>query len=408
MVSFIPKGKQRKITLPLGEHLGHVQWIKLTHYYAVKDSDGSIIKGSIISDTDYSDEMQHVEDMRRVESDEEPTELWMYDVFGDEIENDKYHANGKLYNRVTHEYYPNGDIKQIMDSNRLARTGVHRITQIQIQKFTYEYDVNDNLLGFTEYIQNNVAVNWPRSKKTKNVYDASGNILEAFTFDKDTINPLELTLFRYNDKGQKTEEDRSIRQVQRGNDDLVPTEKTTFSYDEKGRVNYKAIYRFHAGLSRDETTTFDTSGKVIETRTYGNNKVVISSQVKRFFKHLHIELYDTYDADGMLTDYTISHLDTARHVTDKSSFHITYQQMIGRDRMRHNVEPGDTIMIQHIMNDEHFNMVEDDTYSYDGKIQTSNTYQYKYDSVGNWVDKLITTNNKPVEIEEREIGYFKE
>jgi hypothetical protein len=119
--------------------------------------------------------------------------------------------------------------------------------------------------------------------------------------------------------------------------------------------------------------------------------------VKSFFKATFTLQQDTYNADGLLTDYTISHLDSSRHVMDKGVFHITYNDG----------KKNDTVMVHHLLKDEHYNVVENDRFSNDGSTLSHKSYQYTYDNVGNWTSRIAFDNNKAVKITEREIRYFK-
>src|SRR5215469_14198384 len=81
--------------------IGHVQWIQSTSYHALMDSSGNITKGAVISDTDIDDRMQRYGGpLRHSTYAEPPIEAWTYDESGNQLEHDKYHANGKLYNKI--------------------------------------------------------------------------------------------------------------------------------------------------------------------------------------------------------------------------------------------------------------------------------------------------------------------
>ena len=45
-------------------------------------------------------------------------------------------------------------------------------------------------------------------------------------------------------------------------------------------------------------------------------------------------------------------------------------------------------MVHHIVNDDHYNTVVDDNFSNDGKTLSQKSYQYNYDSTGNWIAKI--------------------
>ncbi len=99
MVSFTSNQKQRKIKSPDKAPFGHVQWVHEVTYHAIEDSSGNITKGDVISDTDYDarEIMSNSNMLRKTPPAEPPIQIWMYDEYGDEIQNDKFHANGMLW-----------------------------------------------------------------------------------------------------------------------------------------------------------------------------------------------------------------------------------------------------------------------------------------------------------------------
>ncbi len=398
LFSFSPIKKKRKATLPAKNIVGHVRWIQQVPYHVIMDSAGVISKGSVISDTDKEPLSNMMHNMVR-----EPIESWTYDEFGDESTNAKYHANGKLYNKETHIYFPNGDIREVVDSSISVN---NTMASVEIKQYTYKYDSSENLLVANKWDYYTGSKNYPTFTRDVNQYDASGKKIESFIFNSDTVNPMSYTLYRYNDKGKLQETGESKREG--NNPNFTPTEKYQYWYNEKGKLIDKAIYRFNQGLVKDEKITYDSSGKKVEIFSYAPHKVLTGTVVKSSFNLTHTEQEDTYDGDGLLTDYTISHFDAEKHLLDKGVFHISYKRRVGDDRKLHNTEPGDTVMVHHIINDEHFNIVEDDNFSNNGKTKSQKSYRYTYDNIGNWVEKIEFNNNNPIKIEEREIGYFKD
>ncbi len=402
MLSFISNRKERKMKPADKAPWGHVQWVKEITYHAVEDSSGNISKGDIVSDTDY-DRMEEIKsDMqRKIPSSEPPIQLWIYDGYGNEIQNDKFHANGMLYNGKVHIYDENGDVKEVIDS--AIRNAMP--PNIQIQQYIYKYDISGKILVQNKWDYN--ALNRDNSKFSRemNFYDSLGKLRETMNFERDTINPVSIIWKTYNEKGKVVETDERKRE---GNPpQMVPFEKNDFWYDSKGRLYDKATYHPQAGLVKDEKTTYDSSGKTITTYSYAPGRVLTGTVVKRIFKSTNTTQEDTYDGDGFLTEYTIAH-DSAKHLMDKGVFHITYRKVMGADRRYHNSAPGDTVMVHHIINDNHFNTVVDDNFSNNGKPVSQKSYQYTYDDTGNWTAKIQFNNDRAVKITEREIGYFKE
>jgi hypothetical protein len=397
LAAFAPPRKQRKITLPLENHVGNIQWIKLKSYNAVKNSRGSIEKGMPACSP----------------------ETWTYDEYGDEIEDEKYwyDTSSTPYNKCTYEYYPNGDIKErTIDSTINVRIGpipehyagwhgtdggtqFKRVNTTFDFKYINRYDARGNLLSST----GNYRLTYGATS-CKFFYDAAGNLQQEFLFCIDTIHPQDAFYFWYNATGQVTKEILARRtRLPDYTIDLQPETKTEYYRNDKGMVVYKATYRFQAAMTQDEKITYDDAGDTLEiVRTdylydgRTNTNPVWGRLVKEFLIKQGLLYEDVYGSDGKLSDYTLSQFDSENHVLDKKQFHTNY----------HGTGPADTIMVHHLVYDNHFNVIEDDAYDNAGKVQYENKWQYKYDSVGNWVERLFINDGKPDVITEREIHYF--
>jgi len=403
MISFQPAGKRKKPTLPPKDKWGHIQWIRSVPYHALMDSSGYITKGDIISDTDNNIRSNEDKSDMLHRSSGQSIEEWTYDEYEDQIEYAKFHANGKLYNRITHNYFENGDVKEVIDSTFPSHGST---LSVRIEQYTYVYNNSDKLITSNKWNYYVTNRNHPNFTRIVNTYNPKGKLDEKMIYNTDTINPASGIYYKYNDNGKLIEEEERTKQV--NIPDLAPDTKKDFWYDEKGRIKDSATYRAHEGLVKDTKITIDSLGKKLEIYSYGQHQVLTGTVVKTYFKESNTQQEDTYDPDGFLTEYSISHYDSAKHLLDKGVFHISYKRTMGQDRQYHNEGPGDTVMVHHIINDDHFNTVEDDTFSNNGKTISHKSYQYTYDSVGNWIDKIEFNDNKPVKIIEREIGYFKD
>jgi hypothetical protein len=391
--SFTPD-KKRKITLPLENHVGHIQWVKETPYQAIKNRRGLIVKGALIPNV----------------------ETWTYDEYGDEIEHDIYDTGSKPARKCSHQYYPNGDVKEIIkDSDKMVQIGpipehpagwhgtdppyLKRVLTTYDFKYLNRYDAKGNLL----YSSGNYRLTYGATS-CKFVYDANSNLMEEYLFSDDTLHPQDAFFFWYDEKGQVTKEVLARRtRLPDYTINLQPDRRTVYQYNSNGKVVDKALYGLHIGLEQDEHTKYDNSGDTLEiVRTdYAfdgrtNTNPVNGRLVKEFFKKPHLSYEDVYAANGKLTDSTISHFDLKNQLSDMEQVHITYSSK----------GTGDTVMVHRLVNDSHFNIIEDDYNGLDGKSSTKNTWQYKYDSVGNWVEKISITNGTPNQITEREIHYF--
>jgi len=423
LFAFIPATKHRK-TIAIAP-FGHVKSIREVTYNAIGDTGGTITKGDIMSDTDINTHAK-APMVRRMSG--PPIEIWLYDENGNEIENDRCHADGRLFYKEINQYNADGLLLE-RDDTESHKKGLESYAStkysympdgklLQSYMVTYSsnsaptwykreaYTYNHSSQPLTFVVTDSSALQHSYNKTTY-IYGRNDELLETFHFNDDFVNPASMTLYRYDDRGKLIEQDDASREQKDGRSDLLPTSKEIMTYDKRGRVVDKSTYIPHNILVSRRKTTFDSSGRTDETSTYqANTGLLQKTVVKRQFKATHTIQEDTYDDNGMLTDYTISHFDSAKNLTDRGVFHITYKTVRGDDGRYHNEAPGDTVMIHHLVNDDNSNTVVDDSFQNDGKIKTEKTFQYTYDNTRNWISKIVFISNKPVKIIERDITYY--
>ncbi len=56
--------------------------------------------------------------------------------------------------------------------------------------------------------------------------------------------------------------------------------------------------------------------------------------------------------------------------------------------------------------DEYGNLIEEYSYTFDEDLDTTYTYEYKYDKYNNWIRKITYEDGKIINIEKREIEYY--
>lgn len=432
MCSFIDnKDRQER-----DKHVGKVKGISCVVYHATMDSTGEIYKGDIISDTDEigveDRNVRQTDMLKRRKDNTIPIEVWQYDENGKLVEDDRYHCDNKIYHKNVCSY--DGDLLLAEYDTSYNKNGIGR-TSVTIRQFRadrklvwqkditherdrdilyrtqrYKYDTRNHCTELV-VIDSSSSDRPVTYSGVKYELDTAGNPLQTMGFDGDSDHIRSITLYRYNNKGKIIEMDemgegQSRRMPPREVEDgLVPKSKTVMSYDSKDRLVDEIEYLPGNIIKSEVKTSFDTSGKKEETYRYDDAGHFQGTDVKTTFKHTHVVLDDKYDIDGMLTEYTISHFDTAKHLIDKGTLRVNYQSFVGRDRRQHNQGPGDTVMVSQIINNEHFDRVEEDSYS-DGKIATQKTNQYVYDDHGNWTQNIFFENGKPTKVEEREISYY--
>lgn len=239
--SFAPPGKQRKIKLLPENHAGLIEWVKTIPYQAIKDSSGAIVKGAL----NYP--------VSKIAS-------WTtYGQYGDKIEADQYDSQGNIH-KTTYQYYPNGDIKEIIKDSSVL-TGQRLIKHIRgietcdrniyaytysykrfDTKYMYRYDASGNLLYFSQRDYDSGSTTPYSSSLTTFFYNSQGNLLDKYTYGSDTVHPNTSTLYRYDEMGHLTEEDKAMRTNAPGYfEDMAPTGKTIFTGMHTGRYLLRQI-----------------------------------------------------------------------------------------------------------------------------------------------------------------------
>ena len=363
--SFVPGKKQRTVKPAAQAPFGHVQYIKSVAYQAKMGSFGKIIKGDIISDEIIVSQskgrdpavIQHA-------SAPPPINVCTYDAIGNEIENTQYHTNGKLCGRITYIYDENGDVKEEFDS---SFTWLCSYPGPGVYPYQYRYS-----------------------------YNSKGKLLEAITYDRDTVHPESVIQNTYNAQEQLIETAESIK-------NRIPHKTTIFGYDESGRLYTINTYYANVGLTGEEQISFENTGITSVAYCYNMNRVFYRKVVKKTFTDTHTIREETYDGNNRFSDFTISHFDSENHLKDSCTFHINHYFATSASK---DTKPDDTVMVQHFVNDKHHNVVLDDYFSSDGIPAYQKSFKYTYDKTGNWITRIQFDNNIPTQITEREIHYF--
>jgi hypothetical protein len=397
-VSFTPGKKQRKVKPAAQAPFGHVQSVREVSYYAKVDSFGSITKGDIIKEEEYTHRGRNFDRKpMQYKAPIFPIFVWKYDVYGNETEYDECRANGKPSCEKIFTYYETGDEKEIIDSVFPYQCST---PYTGIQKYVNRYDRNGNILISDFYVNNESQFVW----RVVNKYNSHGRLVQVTHYTSDTINPGEITYNTYNARGELVDSDERTRQGTPPA--MASVENTHFWYDDNGRLYDQATYQANQGLAKDVKIKYDASGKTITTCSY-QNRVFLGTVIKTIFASTGTTRENVYGADGLLNQYVISH-DSANQLMDQRVFDITYKTTMGPDDQYHRSAPGDTEMTQHIINDSHFNIVLDDYFAMNGTPIHHKSYQYTYDAKGNWITRIEFDNNEAFRIKEREIVYYKD
>lgn len=370
LASFAPPHNKGRRAGTLNTLEGNIESITTLTYLVAKDSSGIIIKGAVIGNI---------------------LESWKYDKYGDVIEDD--------YREFNRPIYTSPQIRdrrgRIIKNNRMPAVLNHY--DDYDTKHDYRYDTSGNLTYSSELFYQNGKISPAACKLTRYYYNASGKMLKSATFNNDTVEPWLSTIFHYNGEGQLIGNDETLTQNGIG----ALNTKTVCKLDKKGWEIERVTYRFPANiLATDEKTTYNNSGdtlETVETDYTGKDSSIWQSIVRQFTHNYNCTTRTNSWRNGKLTYYNIFHFDAEKHVLDKSYYHIDYT----------NAGIADTVLLTgNLINDKHFNILQYDNNMDFGGPKYKVNYQYKYDSLGNWVEQLYILNGNPNQIIEREIQYF--
>ena len=366
--SFGPPRKKWERTGTLNTLTGNIESVKTLTYLV--DSNGIIVKGAAIGNI---------------------AESWKYDKQDNVIEDDCQEFNIPIYKRAE-TYNRRG---RIMKNSRGPIVLNHY--ENYDTKHDYRYDTSGNLTYSSELFYQNGKISPAACKLTRYYYNSSGKMLESNTFINDTVELWLSTIFHYNNVGQLIGSDETLTQNGVGE----PNSKTVCTLDKKGREIERVTKRFPGNvLATDEKTTYNNSGDTLQTveSDYAGKDSGIWQTITRQFTHNYVYTTQTNSWLNGKTYCLIFHYDVAKHVLAKSYYSINNR----------NAGKADTVFLTgNLITDKHFNILQyDNNMDFDGPKYKVN-YQYKYDSVGNWVEQLYLLNGKPNQIIEREIRYFK-
>ena len=252
---------------------------------------------------------------------------------------------GEFKRGLTKEIYyylqdDNRDINKLMDSLTTECTDAFIFLK------NYKYDFNGRLSEET----NTITIG-------KIEEGASGESMEGIEGDKYTEN----TMYVYNEKGQKVEENFYISKGYLSKDDgflsgsyeenyKLPYEKK-FKYDEKGRLYEE----------EEKTLTVKNTGYYSLTKKVTNEITTIKTLYK-------------YDEKNR-----IQFKNTQSDTNEEEKYLYTY--------------------------DEYGNITSEQHYK-SGRISDNITYIYKYDKQGNWIEKSTYTNGELNAVNKRTITYY--
>jgi YD repeat-containing protein len=144
------------------------------------------------------------------------------------------------------------------------------------------------------------------------------------------------------------------------------TSKSKFKYDDDGNLIEETIYDKEGELTYKWEYEYDDDGNLIESNRY-NKEGELNFKLKFKYDDGNLIEEKQYNEEGELTD----------------KWEFKYD------------DDGNQIKVKHT------------DYSSDTKETTTSTYKYEeYDKKGNWTKRVLYRDDKPYQIQEREIEYY--
>jgi hypothetical protein len=269
----------------------------------------------------------------------------------------------------------------------------------KVKSFREEFFVSDKEVGFKRYYsyfsdefqlfnENGAAISKKYFDKDGKViyrktieYDSNGKINHVTEFDT-TNNMTTKLAYVYNPLGQLSET------VSEDNNTKPITSK--FTYSSITNLPSKEEFRKEGILLKVTHYMYDaTLNKTVIDSSYGANGKPYKSKLER------------YDASDNMLEQTL--------FDEKADIVLKYEYTF--DKNNNNVEfksygQGGVLEGDFMYKfDEKNNMVEESKFYAYKNAKDSLVYEYKYDSVGNWIEKITKHHNIPKNIVKRNIQY---
>lgn len=249
-------------------------------------------------------------------------------------------------------------------------------------KWTYKYDDAGNMVEENDYPDGSLFTKYSYK------YDDAGNVAEEEDYDADG------KLFdRYS---YKYEGNRMVEEINYATDGSVYS-KSTYKYDKSGNMIEKNEYNSKGKLNSTSTFSFDSRDNIIKkggTSAYANRWAYI------------------YDDDGNIVEMDKYDFDNKLREKCKYSHNTVEKIVIDYETDNHGLPDDNSPMKakEIIIKDDNGNVIERNEYTFQGGfisyLSRSNTYKYKFDDRGNWIERIQSENGVPQYITERNYEYY--
>ncbi len=166
--------------------------------------------------------------------------------------------------------------------------------------------------------------------------------------------------------------------------------KSVFSYDQNRKKIEEIVYRADRALWYTKITRFDNAGHIVEEEMFKPDN---SLGAKMAF---------VYDESG-------NKIEERRYTGDGK---LSVRSIFRYDKNRNKVEEimynseGGQIVRWVSKYDAKGRQIEEDYYNAKNLLEAKENYHFEYDSKGNWIEQIISEQNIPKYIIQREIVYY--
>lgn len=211
------------------------------------------------------------------------------------------------------------------------------------------------------------------------IFDIKGNMLEDNSYGPNNIIK-SYAIFKYDDMGNQIG-------VKFGNNKIKWEIKSSYILDAKGNKIEKNNYGSYGEMISKSKYKYDSKSNLVEEKIYDTNGSLFNT---RTFK---------YDGRGSLVEEENLGLGDSKHTYKyDSKGNLIESISITTEKFEYKF----TYIV-----DDKGNVIEETYYTSSENFPHKTTYQYQYDSIGNWIKKDTFNGDIQTGTIERKIEYYK-
>lgn len=190
-----------------------------------------------------------------------------------------------------------------------------------------------------------------------------------------------------------------------------------YLYDKNGMLVETHIYNNNIFLGK-ELHTYDDTNHLLESKGFDGRGTFLAQKTGSFDKEKKLHIIKQYNPENNLV-YTKEMYEDERgsiikeiKKTPQAITHITQSEYDKQNRCVKQISQSNNkkLYVNHSSvyknYDEHGNFTLIDFHNQENNKKSLRTFQYKYDSQGNWIHMIEFMDNKAHHLTEREIAYY--